>query len=95
MLIGGGTTSGLRAISLFYVLGYRQFELFGFDSCNDGELLRVNGDGLKDGDKLIEVKIDLMARPLIAICQWLCRPSTSKLITIICPMPRLMDMGAG
>ena len=58
MLIGGGTTSGLRAISLFYVLGYRQFELFGFDSCNDGELLRVNGDGLKDGDNLIEVKID-------------------------------------
>jgi hypothetical protein len=58
MLIGGGTTSGLRAISLFYVLGYRQFELFGFDSCNDGKLLRVNGDGLKDGDKLIEVKID-------------------------------------
>jgi uncharacterized Rossmann fold enzyme len=58
MLIGGGTTSGLRAISLFYVLGYRQFELFGFDSCNDGKILRVNGDGLKDGDKLIEVKID-------------------------------------
>jgi uncharacterized Rossmann fold enzyme len=58
MLIGGGTTSGLRAISLFYVLGYRQFELFGFDSCNDGELLRVNGDGLKDGDKLIEVSIE-------------------------------------
>ena len=58
MLIGGGTTSGLRAISLFYVLGYRQFELFGFDSCNDGELLRVNGEGLKEGDKLIEVKID-------------------------------------
>ena len=58
MLIGGGTTSGLRAISLFYVLGYRQFELFGFDSCNDGETLRVNGEGLKEGDKLIEVKID-------------------------------------
>jgi uncharacterized Rossmann fold enzyme len=58
MLIGGGTTSGLRAISLFYVLGYRQFELFGFDSCNDGDLLRINGEGLKEGDKLIEVKID-------------------------------------
>jgi uncharacterized Rossmann fold enzyme len=25
MLIGGGTTSGLRAMSLFYVLGWRQF----------------------------------------------------------------------
>lgn len=58
MLIGGGTTSGLRAISLFYVLGYRQFELFGFDSCNDGDLLRVNGEGLKEGDKLIEVNIE-------------------------------------
>jgi hypothetical protein len=58
MLIGGGTTSGLRAISLFYVLGYRQFELFGFDSCNTGEMLRVNGEGLKDGDDLVEVRID-------------------------------------
>jgi uncharacterized Rossmann fold enzyme len=58
MLIGGGTTSGLRAISLFYVLGYRQFELFGFDSCNTGEMLRVNGERLKDGDNLIEVQID-------------------------------------
>jgi uncharacterized Rossmann fold enzyme len=58
MLIGGGTTSGLRAISLFYVLGYRQFELFGFDSCNEGQMLRVNGEKIKEGDKLVEVKID-------------------------------------
>ena len=58
MLIGGGTTSGLRAISLFYVLGYRQFELFGFDSCNTGEMLRVNGERLKDGDELVDVQID-------------------------------------
>ena len=42
MLIGGGTTSGLRAISLFYVRGYRQFELFGFDSCNTGDKLRID-----------------------------------------------------
>jgi uncharacterized Rossmann fold enzyme len=63
MLIGGGTTSGLRAISLFYVLGWRNFELFGFDSCNDGAELRVNGDGLKDGDKLIEVRIEPQGEP--------------------------------
>jgi len=63
MLIGGGTTSGLRAISLFYVLGWRNFELFGFDSCNDGSELRVNGDGLKDGDKLIEVRIEPQGEP--------------------------------
>ena len=58
MLIGGGTTSGLRAISLFYVLGYRQFALFGFDSCNDGDKLRVNGSGLKPGDQLTEIRIE-------------------------------------
>jgi len=58
MLIGGGTTSGLRAISLFYVLGYRQFGLFGFDSCNDGDKLRVNGSGLKPGDQLTEIRIE-------------------------------------
>ena len=58
MLIGGGTTSGLRAISLFYVLGYRHFALFGFDSCNDGDKLRVNGSGLKPGDQLTEIRIE-------------------------------------
>jgi len=58
MLIGGGTTSGLRAISLFYVLGYRQFGLFGFDSCNDGDKLRVNGSGLKPGDQLTKIRIE-------------------------------------
>jgi uncharacterized Rossmann fold enzyme len=58
LLIGGGTTSGLRAISLFYVLGWRHFALFGFDSCLDGDKLRVNGSGLKEGDQLTEIRID-------------------------------------
>jgi uncharacterized Rossmann fold enzyme len=58
MLIGGGTTSGLRAISLFYVLGYRHFSLFGFDSCLTGDTLRINGSGLKEGDTLTEVRIE-------------------------------------
>ena len=58
LLIGGGTTSGLRAISLFYVLGWRHFALFGFDSCLDGDKLRVNGSGLKEGDQVTEIRID-------------------------------------
>tara|TARA_R110000868_G_scaffold176513_3_gene414239 strand:- start:10078 stop:11724 length:1647 start_codon:yes stop_codon:yes gene_type:complete len=58
MLVGGGTTSGLRAISLFYVLGYRHFALFGFDSCCDNGVLRVNGDLPKAGDELNEVRIE-------------------------------------
>lgn len=31
--IQGGNTIGLRALRLFQVLGYRKFELFGYDSC--------------------------------------------------------------
>ena len=58
MLVGGGTTSGLRAISLFYVMGWRHFALFGYDSCNDGDKLRINGSGLKDGDVLNEIRIE-------------------------------------
>ena len=56
-VIGGGTTSGLRAISLFYVLGYRHFALFGYDSCMDGETLRVNGSKAT-GEAITEIRID-------------------------------------
>jgi hypothetical protein len=31
---GGGSTSGLRAIALAYLMGYRNFVLYGYDSCN-------------------------------------------------------------
>lgn len=31
--IGGGTTSGLRAVTLAYLLGFAKFVLYGFDSC--------------------------------------------------------------
>ena len=32
--IGGGTTSGLRAVNIGYILGYRNFTMYGYDSCN-------------------------------------------------------------
>lgn len=63
LLIGGGTTSGLRAISLSYVLGWRNFALFGFDSSLKGDDLRVNGTGLKPGDSVVEVRIDPVNGP--------------------------------
>ena len=34
-LIGGGTTSGLRAVTLLSLLGFAKFVLYGFDSCID------------------------------------------------------------
>lgn len=37
LAVGGGTTSGMRAINIGYLLGYRKFMLYGYDSCNDAE----------------------------------------------------------
>lgn len=31
--VGGGTTSGLRAINVAYLMGFRNFHLYGMDSC--------------------------------------------------------------
>src|SRR6185436_11852215 len=33
--IGGGSTSGLRAMFLSYLMGFRSMILYGMDSCND------------------------------------------------------------
>ncbi len=35
--IGGGPTSGLRAIAVAYLMGFRKLVLYGFDSCNDDQ----------------------------------------------------------
>ncbi len=58
MLISGGSTSGLRAISLFYVLGWRDFLLFGLDCCLTGNKLRLNGDSTKPNDSVTPVSVE-------------------------------------
>jgi uncharacterized Rossmann fold enzyme len=54
--IGGGTTSGLRAINVGYVLGYRNFSLYGMDSClaADGKTKRFSGE---ESGKIVDVII--------------------------------------
>lgn len=54
--IGGGTTVGLRAIAVAYVLGYREFRLFGFDSCYR-ETHHAYPQSLNDGEKTVEVTV--------------------------------------
>ena len=45
LAVGGGTTSGLRAINIGYVLGFRKFILYGYDSCNRADgVKRFTGD---------------------------------------------------
>ena len=58
LLIAGGSTSGLRALNVFYVLGYRRFLLFGYDSCMSGDVLRVDGSGKKPHDSIVEIRLD-------------------------------------
>ena len=45
--INGGSTSGLRALTLSWLMGYRKLNLFGYDSClpsQDSKLLKVTGE---------------------------------------------------
>lgn len=58
-LIAGGTTTGLRTITLLYSMGYRQFELYGYDSClKDGVLRRSGWQSTTDNEKTNEIVVD-------------------------------------
>lgn len=56
MAIGGGTTSGTRAIYVGYIMGYRKFSVYGLDSClaSDGVTKRFTGE--KAG-KVVDIKV--------------------------------------
>lgn len=58
MLLGGGTTVGILAMSLAYALGFRFVHLYGFDSSyRDGEG-HAYPQALNDGEKVVEVQCD-------------------------------------
>ena len=67
-LISGGTTTGLRAITLLYSMGFRTFELYGYDSCLQDGRLRMNGDRPRPGD-------DTINEIVVAGQAFLCNPS--------------------
>lgn len=52
-LITGGTTTGLRAITLLYTMGYRSFHLYGYDCCLTDDDLRF--DGTKSQRQVIDL----------------------------------------
>jgi hypothetical protein len=58
-LLGGGSTSGMRGITLGYVMGFRNFVLYGYDSClaSDQKTKRFTGEEV--GEKgIIDVYIE-------------------------------------
>jgi uncharacterized Rossmann fold enzyme len=65
-LIGGGTTSGLRAVTLFYVWGFAKFVLYGYDSC-------LNENGMKrhyGGTMAKEQTVDRIFEGRRFLCNW-------------------------
>lgn len=61
-MVHGGSTSGLRAIVLCYLGGFRKMHLFGYDSCLSGIQRKVNGatyeDKKEDGtDKAMDIVV--------------------------------------
>lgn len=56
--IGGGTTSGLRAVNIAYVWGFRNIHFYGMDSCLDetGQK-RINEGPMADEVKKIDVHV--------------------------------------
>lgn len=53
--IEGGSTVTLRALQLFYILGYRNFELYGFDSCFMDGAHHAYRQNENDNDDIAEV----------------------------------------
>jgi uncharacterized Rossmann fold enzyme len=56
IMVSGGSTVGLNAIALAYILGYRTFLLFGFDSSYAEGAHHAYSQDLNDGEMVFEVK---------------------------------------
>lgn len=57
-LVGGGSTVGMKAIALAYILGYRKFHLYGMDSSYSEGENHAYKQPLNDGEKVIEVTMN-------------------------------------
>jgi uncharacterized Rossmann fold enzyme len=55
-MLAGGSTVGLNALALAYVLGHRQMLLFGFDSSYEEGEHHAYSQALNDGELILEVK---------------------------------------
>ena len=55
--VGGGTTVGMKAIAIAYMLGFRDLRIFGFDSSYADGQHHAYAQSLNDGERVVEVKI--------------------------------------
>jgi uncharacterized Rossmann fold enzyme len=59
VLVGGGSTTGLRAITVSYLLGFRRMTLYGYDSClaSDRTTKRFSGE-VTPQDRIVDVIVE-------------------------------------
>lgn len=57
-LIGGGTTCGMKAVVLAWILGYREIHLYGFDSSYRGNEHHAYPQSLNDQDRILDVNFN-------------------------------------
>lgn len=50
--LGGGSTSGMRAMTLAWAMGFRKFHLFGYDSSLTDTTLKIDGTGVGEKEVL-------------------------------------------
>lgn len=55
--VGGGSTSGLRALNIAYLLGFKKIKMYGMDSCNIEGVKRVGQGKLARIVKTIGVQV--------------------------------------
>ena len=55
--IGAGTTAGVRSIYLMYVLGYRNFHIYGFDSSYEDGQGHAYEQKLNVGERVIDISL--------------------------------------
>jgi uncharacterized Rossmann fold enzyme len=55
MLVGGGATVGMKAMFMGYLMGYRDFHLFGMDSCYQDGKNHAYPQKLNDGEQTISI----------------------------------------
>lgn len=57
VMVAGGSTVGLNAIALAYILGHRQFMLFGFDSSYEDGAHHAYAQSLNDGELVLKYEM--------------------------------------
>jgi uncharacterized Rossmann fold enzyme len=70
--VGGGSTSGMRGLTVAYLMGFRKLHLYGYDSCIRTDLLKVTGEKVKGIEEWMDKAREAIGnRPVEELFQWL------------------------